>query len=97
MDPDIVIAKYPHYHKKDKVTTLAQKLAERSYFGDEFLSKCTTLGTSRYPALPISVLNDLKQKVFQLLPEFWMNSKEYESRWTKCSNAIGQRCKRLRD
>ena len=23
VEPDIVIAKYPHYHKKDKISTLA--------------------------------------------------------------------------
>ena len=65
VDPEIVIAKYPLHHKKIKISTLALKLAEKSYFGDEFLSKCTALGTSRYPALPISFLNDLKQTVFQ--------------------------------
>ena len=44
VDPDIVIAKYLHYHKKDKVTTLAQKLAEQFYFGDEFLSQVYGIG-----------------------------------------------------
>jgi len=36
VEPDIVIAKYTHYHKKDKISTLAQKSAEQFYFGDKF-------------------------------------------------------------
>jgi len=97
IDPDTVIAKYKQYHKEDKISTLAQKLAEQSYFGDSFLARCTVLGTSRYPALPISVLNDLKRKIFLLLPEYWLNPEKFEDTWKKCSHAIGQRCKRHRE
>ena len=96
-DPDIVIAKYTQYQKEDKISTLTQKLAYESYFGENLLARCTVLGTSRYPALPLSVLNDLKRKIFQLLPQYWSNPKDFEKTWTKCSNAIGQRCKRLRE
>ena len=96
VDPDIVIAKYKHYHETDKISDLAQKLAQKSYFGDNVLVRCTVFGTSRYPALPISVLNDIKRKIFQLLPEYWVDPVKYETTWCKCSNSIGQRCRRLR-
>jgi len=97
VNPDIMISKYKHlYQERDKISNLAQKLAQKSYFGDDVLVRCTVLGTSRYPALPVSVLNDIKAKLFQLLPEFWMDPEEYEKTWSECSNAIGQRCRRLR-
>jgi len=36
IDPDTVITKYKQYHMEDKISTLAQKLAEQSYFGEFF-------------------------------------------------------------
>ena len=50
--PDIVIAKYTQYQREDKISTLIQKLAYEPYFGENFLPRCTALGTSQYPALP---------------------------------------------
>ena len=78
IDPDIVIRKYPSYHCLNRVPTLAQRLASQSYFGDDVLGKCTVMGCRYSPALPLRELNNLKQKLFLLFPQFWANSLDFE-------------------
>ena len=95
IDPDVIIRKYPNYQTVSRIGTLAQRLAQESYFGDDVLEKCTVMGCRDSPALPIKELNDLKQKIFSLFPQFWNNAAQFESVWVSCSNAIGQRCKRV--
>ena len=95
IDPDVIIRKYPYYQTVSRIGTLAQRLAQESYFGDDVLEKCTVMGCRDSPALPIKELNDLKQKIFSLFPQFWNNAAQFESVWVSCFNAIGQRCKRI--
>lgn len=95
-DPDSVIAKYKTYHAVSKAPTLAIKLASQAYFGDDILKRCTVYGFREQPALPVKELNDLKQKVFSIFPQFWANPVEFEGTWGLCTEAIGQSCKRLR-
>ena len=95
IDPDIVIRRYPSYHCISRVLTLAQRLASQSYFGDNMLSKCTVMGCRDSPTLPLRELNNLKQKLFLLFPNFWANPLDFEETWTRCTVSIGQRSKRM--
>ena len=95
IDPNIVIRKYPSYHCINCVPTLAQRLASQSYFGDDVMGRCTVMGCRDSPALPLRELNNLKLKLFLLFPQFWANPLDFEEIWTRCTIAIGQRCKRL--
>jgi len=66
IDPDIIIKRYANYHTLSRISTLAQRLVSKSYFGDDVLKKCTVMGCQDHPALPLKELNDLKQKIFSL-------------------------------
>lgn len=94
---DIILKKYPALHNENSISTLAVKLAQFSYFGPKVLKKCTVMGCSSHPSLPINELNELKQEIFSLCPQYWSNKLEFESKvWNACVNSIGQLCKRLR-
>ena len=95
VNPDVVIQKFSSYQSVNRVPTLAQRLASQSYFGDDVLGRCTVMGCRNSPALPLRELNNLKQKLFLLFPQFWANPVDFEEVWTRCAAAIGQRCKRL--
>ena len=96
-DPDEVIKKYKNYRTISKAPTLTTKLAIAAYFGERVLKQCTVFGCREQPALPIKELNDLKQKVFSLFPQFWVNPLDFEATWGLCAEAVGQACKRLRN
>lgn len=96
-DPDEVITRYKNYNTPSKAPTLATKLASQAYFGEQVMKTCTVFGYREQPALPTGELNDLKQKVFSLFPQFWANPVDFEMTWTACTEAIGQCCKRLRN
>ena len=96
VDPDIIVAKYEKYHTESKVSILAQRLAQKSYFGDDLLGRCTVCGSEDYVALPIVELNQLKKRVFQIFPKYWLNPLKFEEIWTACSTSIGRRYKRMR-
>ena len=53
------------------------------------------MGFRDYPALPQAELNELKQTIFNLFPQYWANPIEFEATWSTCTEAIGQLCKRL--
>ena len=93
-NPDTIIQKYRAYCVESKISTLAQRLAQDAYFGENVLKRCTVMGYRDKPALPWEELNNLKQKVFGLLPQFWNNPLDYESTWERCVVSIGQLCKR---
>ena len=93
-NPDSIIEKYRVYRVESRIPTLAQKLAQESYFGENVLKRCTVMGYRDKPALPWEELNNLKQKVFGLLPQYWNNPIDFESTWEKCVVSIGQLCKR---
>ena len=83
-------------HRARYILTLAQKLANQAYFGEYVLKRCTVMGYRGYPALSQEELNQLKQNIFSLFPEFWSNPANFEPVWTTYTEAIGQLCKRLR-
>ena len=60
IDLNTVIKKYSNYCSLSRVSTLAQRLASESYFGDDMLEKCTVMGCRDNSALPLKELNDLK-------------------------------------
>ncbi len=95
-DPHQVIEKYENYKSVSRAPTLAQKLAEEAYFGKRVLQACTVMGFRQYPALPVREVAELKQLLFSLFPQYWKNPTEFESVWSACSEAVGQKCKRLR-
>ncbi len=95
-DPHNVVEKYSNYKSISRAPTLAQKLAEEAYFGKHVLQACTVMGFRQYPALPVRELTDLKQMLFSLFPQLWNNPTEFEPVWAACTEAIGQKCKRLR-
>ena len=70
MIPNTVIKKYSNYRSLSTASTLPQRLASESYFGDDVLEKCTVMGCHNNPALPLKELNNLKQKLFSLFPRF---------------------------
>ena len=70
IDPSTVIKKYSNYCSLSRVSTLAQRLANESYFSDDMLEKCTVTGCCDDPALPSKEFNVLKQKIFNLFPQF---------------------------
>jgi len=78
IDPDRIINKYKMYCTESRVSTLAQRLAAKSYFSDNVLARCTVMGCRSYPALPIIEFNDLKQKIFQLFPKYWSEPADFE-------------------
>jgi len=71
-------------------------LAEKAYFGEAVLKRCTIAGYRDEPALPIQELNELKAQIFSLLPQFWANPLKFEQTWSDCTVSIGQFCKTLR-
>ena len=91
-----VLLKYPKLRGDSKAGTLAVKLAREALFGDDVLIRCTTFGNREHPALPVAELNQLKDKLFQLFPQYWPNPVEFEPLWRTCGEAVGQVCKRLR-
>ena len=50
--------------RENVIGTLAVKLANESFVGNEVLKRCTVMGCRDYPALPLKELNELKQVIF---------------------------------
>ena len=90
------LQRYSKLQTESKVTVLAVKLARESFFGEDIMVQCTTMGHGRFPALPSAELNELKQTIFSLFPKFWSSPAIYEGLWRNCAEAIGQACKRMR-
>ena len=56
---ELVLSKYQSLVKESTVGTLAVKLANESFFGNDILRKCTVMGCRDYPALPLAELSKL--------------------------------------
>jgi len=82
--------------KTSKVSTLAVKIAVDAVFGASLMKKCTALGGRDLPGLPRTELFKIKKAIYDLFPAYWKNLTEYETVWSSCIDAIGQKCKRLR-
>lgn len=89
---------HTHHHLcvPSKATTLAVKLARKAVFGDSVMKRCTPYGARDFPGLPTTELAELKEAIRNLFPMYWNKPQEFEVLWTKCVDAIGQACKRLR-
>lgn len=94
---ETVMKKYSSLQKENVIGKLAVKLAKESFFGTDVMKRCTVMGCTKFPALPVTELNGLKQAMFSLYPAYWNNPVEFESKiWNPCAISIGQACKRLR-
>ena len=91
-----VFRKYPALLCESKIGTLATKLAREAFFGDDVLIKCTVVGERDYPGLPAEELHQLKHAIFMHFPQYWNSQQEFKPIWKKCTDSIGQACKRLR-
>ena len=96
LQPTTVFQKYPNLLCESKLGTLAVKLAREAFFGDQVLMKCTVAGERDYPALPTEELRQLKHALYMHFPQYWQTPQEFEVLWKKCTENIGQACKRLR-
>ena len=94
--PAQTLHRYPKLHTEGRASVLAVKLARESFFGETTMSQCTVMGCGKYPALPATQLNMLKQTLFTLFPRYWSNPVLFEGMWKDCAEAIGQACKRIR-
>ena len=94
--PDDIAAANAKLVKPSKAATFSVKLARESFFGDDVLAQCTTLGCREYPGLPHAELQELKEYIFSRLTVYWGNPTEFETLWGECVGAIGQACARAR-
>ena len=61
---EMVVSKNQSLCRENVVGTLAVKLVNESFFGNEVLKRCTVMGCRDYPTLPLKELNELKQVIF---------------------------------
>ena len=73
------------------MTALALKLA-----GEKVMAQCTVAGDRDLPGLPVNEVQLLKNQIFTLFPVYWNSPFEFEPVWTRCTESLGQACKRLR-
>ena len=92
----VVIDRNPKLLCESKVSTLALKLARESFFGEAVMLKCTVADDRELPGLPEHEVQLLKNQILTLFPGYWNSPIEFEPLWTKCTESIGQGCKRLR-
>lgn len=96
-DPQDVVDRNSKLLSKNKLPTLAVRLAKESYFGPEIMIRCTIRGIGSHHALPCIELDQLKKFLCSLaLPRFVKRNVEFEEVWKLCINAIGQACKQYR-
>ena len=93
---DDVIAQHRKLINDDGAGTLCQILAKEAIFGKDVMERCTVTGRGGTHALPFQPMNDLKAKMFQLLPRYHSAPEQFEPVWKKCVVAIEQACGRLR-
>ena len=76
--PGAVTLKYAKFKARNKISTLAVKLAKESYFGIEVLKASTVRGCRDLPILNQNTLMQMKQFLFQQFPQFWHCPAEFE-------------------
>ena len=81
--------------KDGRMGAMAVALAREAFFGD-VMSQCTAKGYGDKPGLPMNELMALKEEIRKLYPNYWNNPVGFEDKWNKCSEAISQACKRIR-
>ena len=94
---DSVVEKYPRLVDKRKLTRLAIRLAQESFFGKEIMAMCTVRGNGDFHALPKEALSQLKSFMISVaVPRFFTDRFAFEPTWKSCIESIGQSCKGLR-
>ena len=97
ISPELVVENYPKLLEKKKLTRLAIRLAQESFFGKEIMALCTVKGNGDYHALPKEALSQLKSFMISVsVPRFFTDRITFESTWKMCLESIGQSCKNLR-
>lgn len=97
LPPDEVTAKYPNLLIKGKLSRLAVRLAQESFFGRDVMKCCTVKGNGDYHALPAKELVDLKKFMINLcVSRYFTSNTAFEITWKACIESIGQSCKGLR-
>ena len=61
------------------------------------MAQCTTQGHGDKSGLPIVELLQLKEEIKKTFPQYWNAPQQIEYLWSKCTESIGQGCKRIRD
>ena len=93
---DDVIAQHRKLINDDGAGTLYQILAKEAFFGKDIMERCTVTGRGGTHALPFQPMNELKAKMFKLLPRYHTAPEQFEPVWKKCVVVIEQACGRLR-
>ena len=86
-------SKLPKLREENAIGKLAVKLAKESFIGDEVLRQYTVMGCRNFPSLPLHEINEPKQIVFFLFPNYWSNPVEFETKiwnqlltpWANCA------------
>lgn len=92
---DVVLRLYRKLCVESKVSTLFVKLAREAVIGATVMSRCTPLAGGKKPGLPLRELNELKQIIFNVLPNYWGNQGRFDGVWAESLDSIGQACKHL--
>ena len=84
-EPDTLLEQYSYFMiAQNAIGALAQLLARKAVFGDDYLIKCTPSRSSSYLAVAQEkLLFFIKNIIFKLYPQYWNAPKEFESVWLK--------------
>jgi len=97
ISPELVVENYPKLVDKKKITRLAIRLAQESFFGKEIMALCTVRGNGDFHALSKEALSQLKSFMISVsVPRFFTNCISFESTCKMCIESIRQLCKGLR-
>lgn len=98
ISPELVVEKYIKLVDKKKLTRLAVRLAQESFFGKEIMALCTVRGNGDFHALPKEALSQLKSFMIGVsVPRLFPDRISFEPIWKACIESIGQSCKGLRN
>ena len=96
--PEEIVAKNEKLLNKGKISTLAARLAQESFFTREVMSQCTFHGVGTLPALPSEQVKEMKAFLKSIImPKLTNSLPEFEMIYKSCVEAVGQRCKGLRN
>lgn len=89
-----IIEQYGNLVYKGEDGLLALTLARDAVFGQEVMAQCIPLGTKNKKALPQKDLSLIKQAIFQLHHDMWLELEKFEPTWKTCHISIQQGCGR---
>ena len=53
-------------------------------FGPQVMAQCTPLGTKSKMALPQKELLRIKEAIFELYPQYWLEPERFDAVWKRC-------------